>query len=120
VTGDGRSEPSSAPELFEAIAATYAGRLDVEGGTGFGNNPGLRAGGRIFAMLGHGALVVKLPAERVARLISTGEGIRFDPGHGRLMREWIVIPTRLEAEWAALVEEAYAFVSSMPPSCRRS
>jgi hypothetical protein len=32
---------------------------------------------------------VKLPRERVDELVEAGAGHRFDPGHGRLMKEWV-------------------------------
>jgi hypothetical protein len=67
------------------------------------------ANGKIFAMLVRGALVVKLPKERVDELVEAGHGTRFDPGHGRLMREWIAV----EADalpWVALAKEGHQFV----------
>jgi hypothetical protein len=67
-------------------------------------------GGKIFAMLPHAALVVKLPAERVAALIEAGDGEPFATGK-RVMREWVSIPAVDPDAWAALADEALAFVS---------
>jgi hypothetical protein len=49
----------------------------------------LKINGKIFAMVTHGRLVVKLPSPRFAALVSERLGEPFDPGHGRLMKEWI-------------------------------
>jgi hypothetical protein len=65
---------------------------------------------RIFAMMSSkGKFVVKLPKGRVDELVGVGKGERFDPGHGRLMKEWLVVSveknTRVE-----LAREACEFV----------
>ena len=63
-------------------------------------NPGLRTGGKIFAMLVGGELVVKLPAERCAELKS--ENARpFQVGK-RAMREWVSIEPSRTQDWDAL------------------
>lgn len=70
---------------------------------------GLRVNAKIFAMFPRGRFVVKLPRVRVDELVSAGKGERFDPGHGRLMKEWIVVPAG-KANWLELAREAYDFV----------
>ena len=100
-----------AEQLFGRIVDAYVQKPEVELGTGFGSIPGLRVGGKIFAMLARGSLVVKLPRERVATIVGSGGGTRFDPGHGRLMKEWVAVPARSGADWRALVDEAFAFVA---------
>ena len=40
-------------------------------------------------MLVNDRLVVKLPRSRVDELVAAGEGDRFDPGHGRIQKEWL-------------------------------
>src|ERR1700681_3036004 len=57
---------------------------------GFGSDA-LQVKGKIFAMLSsQRQFVVKLPRERVDALVAARRGSRFDPGHGRLMKEWFV------------------------------
>jgi TfoX N-terminal domain len=79
-------------------------------GRGFGAS-GLKVDGKIFAMVSRGELVVKLPRERVDELIAAGKGTRFDPGHGRLMKEWVSVGPDEAASWRKLAEEARAFVA---------
>jgi hypothetical protein len=72
---------------------------------------GLRVDGKIFAMLVRGELVTKLPRERVDELVRAGAGRQFDPGHGRLMKEWFVLESP-KAPWLDLAREARTFVGS--------
>ena len=67
---------------------------------------GLRFGDKYFAMLCRGELVVKLDAVRVDELETSGSGSRFDPGHGRKMREWLSVPVDQRPRWRGLVSEA--------------
>lgn len=54
--------------------------------------------------------MVKLPKPRVDELIAAGRGRRFDPSHGRLMKEWLAVEEDQIADWVALAREAYEFV----------
>jgi YjbR protein len=81
---------------------------DVEEGTGFGSSPGLRVGGKIFAMEIDGRLVVKLPPERCRELVEAGGAQPFVIGK-RTMREWVAIEPGAH-DWDALGREALAFV----------
>jgi hypothetical protein len=105
--------------LCKALAADpkYAAAIGEHAANGvsptrrrFGSNA-LKVNGKIFAMMSQGTLVVKLPRARVDELVEAGSGTRFDPGHGRLMKEWLAVsaPTRL---WAPLVREAHDFVAT--------
>lgn len=115
------TETPDAGELFERVAARFLADPAVRHGTGFGSNPGLRVGAKIFAVLGGGGeLVVKLPKERVDQLVASGTGQRFDPRHdGRLMKEWVNIPARHVGDWEGLVGEALAFARSAAQGPRR-
>ncbi len=74
----------------------------------FGSN-GLKVNGKLFALFTQGTLVVKLPRERVTALVAAKVGKPFDPGHGRLMKEWLTV-TDAAAPWIALAREAHRFV----------
>jgi hypothetical protein len=102
----------SAEQRFEQLAAVLLAQPDVEQGTGFGSAPGLRIRGKIFAMLVKGELVVKLPKERVSELVASGAGKQFDPGHGRLMKEWASLSPESAEDWERLAGEALRFVGS--------
>jgi hypothetical protein len=106
------TEPTSVP-AFDKIAAVLRaeGGVDEAGATGrraFGAGA-LKVGGKIFAMPAGGTLVLKLPAARVNALVAEGRGKHFDPGHGRIMKEWIALEGN-EASWLELAREAQAFV----------
>ena len=104
------SSNQSQAALFESLCEEYAGVAGVtvpEGGSGFGANA-LKINRSIFAMV-NDRLVVKLPAGRVAELISSGDGLPFDAGKGKPMKEWVAVSVD-DAACRELVAEAMAFV----------
>ena len=58
-----------------------------------------------------GRFVVKLPRQHVEALITSGEGERFDPGHGRVMREWLSLKPDSSLDWLDLARKALDFVT---------
>jgi hypothetical protein len=104
--------PTDPNRLFTSITESELAMPGVTSGTGFGRSEGLRISGKIFAMLVRGELVVKLPRDRVEDLTASGAGHPFDPGHGRLMKEWVAVTPSASRRWRGLVEEARAFVES--------
>lgn len=95
---------------FARVATAFARNRWVSrgGGKGFGSGA-LKVNGKIFAMMdSKGRFVVKLPGARVDALVAAGQGAYFDPGHGRKMKEWVVIAAT-PAVWPTLAREAYAF-----------
>ena len=70
----------------------------------------LKVNGKIFAMLVKDRLVVKLSAPRVNELVSGGAGERFDPGHGRIQKEWLSVASSDYDAWLSLASESEAFV----------
>jgi hypothetical protein len=99
-------------DLIEALSRTDGVMLG-SGRPGFGAGA-LQVDGRIFAMLSHGRLVLKLPRERVAALVSNGNGMPFDAGKARPMKEWVALDGRHVEQWLTLAREARAFVARLP------
>lgn len=98
--------------LFERIAASHTAEAGVTRAKNFGSE-GLRTGGKVFASLHKGQLLIKLPAARVEALVSSGKAARFDPGMGRQMKEWVVVSPDHAPDWPALAAESRAFVESL-------
>jgi len=96
---------------FAAVVKVFAKNRDVirESKSGFGSGA-LKVNGKIFAMMSSKRkFVVKLPKGRVEKMVRTGEGERFDPGHGKVMKEWLVMCVGGE-DWGEPAQEAYQFV----------
>ena len=72
--------------------------------------PCVRLAGRFLASYDEraGALVVKLPRERVAELIESGAADPFTP-NGRTFREWVLVPAVDRKLWTRLLGEAVSF-----------
>lgn len=100
-----------AQKAFDSIIAIYGNNPGVSIGKMFGS-PGLKVNNKVFALLVKNQLVVKLEKERVDSLVAEGKGQYFDPGHGRLMKQWITIPMTFQAEWPNLAEEARKYLAS--------
>jgi hypothetical protein len=94
---------------FAAIARAFENDRDVSLGKMFGS-VGLKVNGKVFAMVVKGRFVAKLPKVRVDELVAAGAGEYFDPGHGKLMKEWVSVPSG-RAAWIDLAHEAHAFVN---------
>lgn len=99
---------------FDAIVSALVDdarvTLGSRGKNGFGSSA-LQVDGKIFAMVSSaGQFVVKLPRGRVDELEAAGQGHRFDPGHGRLMKEWLALEPDSMEDRLALAREALRFV----------
>lgn len=100
----------SVEALYAGLAARFAREPGVAEGRAF-HSPSLTVGGKIFAMLVRGELVVKLPAGRVQELVASGEGAPFDAGKGTPMREWVRLRPADDEACTAYAREAHAFVA---------
>lgn len=98
--------------VVDALSGERGVTVGSPDGRGFGSSA-LKVNGKIFAMLSsQDAFVVKLPRARVDALVASGDGTRFDPGHGRQMKEWLALATASTLDWLTLAEEALVFVGA--------
>jgi TfoX/Sxy family transcriptional regulator of competence genes len=93
---------------FRPVVDAFANSPDVTEGKMM-SSYGLKVNGKIFAMFGRKQFVTKLPKARVDALVNAGVGKNFDPGHDRLMKEWVVVADG-GPDWLDLAKEAYEFV----------
>jgi len=94
---------------LSSVVDDYERRV-ASGGRSFGSNA-LKVNGKLFALFTQRTLVVKLPKDRVAELVAARIGSPFDPGHGRLMKEWLTVTSK-KASWLDLACEAHDYVST--------
>ncbi len=67
---------------------------------------GLKVGKKMFAMFFKGDLLLKMPPARVEALVSSGKGLPYDPGTGKVMKNCVLIPAARKRSWIRLCEEA--------------
>ncbi len=111
MVGAGIPRPHSPEDHYATIVAALVNSegVTVSIRSGFGHG-GLMIHGKLFATLRGPALLLKLPASRVASLIACGDGSIFDAGKGRPMREWVTVSAGAHADWLSLAREALQFV----------
>jgi hypothetical protein len=100
-------------ERFLELVGVFAGMPDVStptSGRRFGSGA-LKTNGKIFAMLAHDRLVVKLPRSRVDELVEAGDGVRFDANKGNPMKEWFSVDPASSLDWVSLAREGLEHVS---------
>src|SRR5258706_10562693 len=122
------AKPTRQPDETELAFARLAETLskdprvdppEMARAQGFGSK-GLKFARKLFVFHSKGRLVVKLPSDRVAALASSGEGMPFDPGHGRVMKEWAAMDFASKALWLRLAREALEFAArNAPPKPNR-
>jgi len=97
--------------LVQTMLAQGAATYGSEGAQRAFGSTSLKTDGKIFAMLVKDRLVVKLPAARVTQLVEDGAGEHFDPGHGRIQKEWLSVLEGDDGTWRALATESEAYVA---------
>lgn len=116
VAGEDDFAHRAAQVRFHELADGFLDRPGVSFGRVW-HSDGLKVHGRIFAMAVRGRLVVKVPADRAAALLASGDADSFEPRAGRPMLEWVTVGIGSGApgrdRWRELVDEAYAFVGSL-------
>jgi len=95
------------PTTWEELVASVTARYPVRESKMFGMPCLKRENGKVVAGLWKGGVNVKLVDEvqrAVALAIPGAEP--FDPGMGRPMREWVLVPAAQSDEWERFVEQA--------------
>jgi hypothetical protein len=69
---------------------------------------GLKVGKKMFAMFSKGDLLLKMPPEQVDALIAAERGLPYDPGNGKVMKNYVLIPAARQSSWIELCEAAAA------------
>lgn len=100
--------------LVETMLAEGAATYGSDGPQQAFGSTSLKTNGKIFAMLVKDRLVVKLDRRRVDELVEAGQGQRFDPGHGRLQKEWLDVDSESPDVWLNVATESEAFVAKRP------
>ena len=103
-----RQHPPDVDPRFARVARAFSKDPEVTYGKMFASM-GLKVRGKICAMFVKGRFVAKVPKERVDALVRGGTGAYFDPGHGRLMKEWVAVEGTGKL-WLDLAREARRFV----------
>lgn len=111
-----RLQRSLGQRALDGLAADFLHRPGVDRSSMFGSNA-LRTHGKIFAFVGAaGELVVKVPADRAAELVTAAVAARIRIGRNPA-REWIGLPPSDTGDgtdlWRDLLDEAYRYVSSL-------
>jgi TfoX/Sxy family transcriptional regulator of competence genes len=99
--------PPTAETILEGIRSRAP--AEVAGKQMFGSEA-LTVAGKAFLVASKGRIVLKLPRERVDALVAAGAA-RFDPGHGRPMKEWVALDPAAGHDWDELAAAARAFVA---------
>jgi hypothetical protein len=93
---------------WEELVADLTARYPLNESKMFGMPCLKRENGKVVA--GHwkdGGLTVKLTDGSAREQALALPGVElFDPGMGRVMKEWVLVPESLSAEWLGLVEKA--------------
>ena len=93
---------------WEELVADVTARHPLEESKMFGMPCLKRESGKVVAgYWKDGGLTVKLTDEAAREQALTIPGVElFDPGMGRVMREWVLVPATQSDEWERLVEQA--------------
>ncbi len=101
---------TKAERALEDIGGELAGRGAVKSQM-FGM-PTLKVGGKAFAGAWRGAMVFKLSPDDVQAALKLKGAELFDPGMGRPMKEWVMVPPAHAKRWSELASSSLAYVAA--------
>ena len=96
-------------EIYADLKEYFAkdSRVVVSAGKGA---QGVKFEGKMFIMFYKGDIVIKLSPERIKELIEVGDGLPFDPGTGKPMKDRVLIPQKKRQFWIPLGEESKMYI----------
>jgi hypothetical protein len=95
---------------YESIASQVA----ASSGKMFGMPVLKDHSGKAFAGFYQGSMVFKLSGADHARAMALNGARLFDPsGHGRPMREWVVVPPEHAVRWLGIARQALRYSESL-------
>lgn len=97
---------------LEVAEELKAQNPDVELSQMFGM-PVLKFNRKAFAGDWHEAMVFKLTGQSHARALKIKGAELFDPGMGRPMKEWVVVPAAASADWPGLALAALDYIETL-------
>lgn len=96
-------------DVYSEIKEHFMNDKDVVVNSGKGAQ-GIKSNNKMFIMFYKGDLLIKLSPEKVLELIGSGEGLAFDPGTGKVMKDRVLIPHSRYDKWITLCEESKAYI----------
>ena len=96
---------------YTHVKAHFSDVEDVTVNAGRGSQ-GLKLGKKMFAMFYKGQLIVMLSPDRVLELVDSGQGLPFDPGTGKFMKDRVLIPDSRQTTWIYFCEESRRHVAA--------
>ena len=103
-------QESMAKNVYDELKKHFATVKDVTVLSGTGAQ-GIKFKGKMFAMFTKGHILLKLSPDRVSEIITSGEGLPYDAGTGKPMKNWVNIPETNKESWIKYCEEAKDFLS---------
>jgi hypothetical protein len=68
---------------------------------------------KMFVFYRNEKIVVKLPKDKVTELLNSQVGLPYDPGSGKIMKEWVIIPKEHSEKWHDFISEAKQFALTL-------
>ena len=96
-------------EIYADIKEHFANDSQVVVSSGKGAQ-GIKYKGKMFIMFYKGDLVIKLSPDRIKELIEVGDGLQFDPGTGKPMKDRLLLPLNKKHLWIPLSDESKEYI----------
>jgi hypothetical protein len=97
---------------YAALREHFNNVEGVEVNSGRGSQ-GMKSGGKMFVMFYKGEILVKLSPERVVDVVESGDGLPFDPGTGKPIKDRVLIPDAKKDLWIQYAEESRKYQASL-------